>query len=184
MTEVKKVKTELIPLVNVEDKIINIRGKNVLLDHVLAALYGVHTNQLKRQVRRNLDRFPEDFMFELRKEEYDALRCQLGTLKRGQHSKYLPFAFTEQGIAMLSSVLNSKRAIQVNIAIMRIFVKIRKIAHPNILIAKKIKEFQEKLQIHDEDIQTLFETINLIALASIQKKLAKPKEPPKKIGFH
>ncbi len=100
--------SDLIPIERIESKILVIRGQKVLLDSDLAELYRVDTGQLKRQVRRNLDRFPDDFMFELTKEEYDSLRCQFGTLKRGKHSKYLPFAFTEQGVAMLSSVLNSK----------------------------------------------------------------------------
>ena len=91
----------------------------------LAELYMVETKQLKRQVRRNIERFPEDFMFELNKEEYESLRSQFGTLKRGEHSKYLPMAFTEQGVAMLSSVLNSKLAIEVNIQIIRVFSKMR-----------------------------------------------------------
>ncbi|MGB5155897.1 ORF6N domain-containing protein [Desulfobacterium sp. N47] len=91
-----------------------IRGVKVMLDNDLAELYGVDTKQLKRSVRRNIDRFPSDFMFELSKNEYDSLRCQNGTLKRGTHSKYMPFAFTEQGVAMLSSVLNSKKAIEIN----------------------------------------------------------------------
>jgi len=85
-----------------------------MLDRDLAELYGVEVKQLKRQVKRNQDRFPVDFMFELSKEEYDALRSQFGTLKRGEHSKYLPYAFTEQGVAMLSSVLRSTRAVKVN----------------------------------------------------------------------
>lgn len=106
-----------------ENKIINkiywIRDSKVMLVPMaigidLAELYMVETKQLKRQVRRNMDRFPEDFMFELNKEEYDSLRSQFGTLKRGEHSKYLPMAFTEQGVAMLSSVLSSKIAIEVN----------------------------------------------------------------------
>ncbi|MDD5205076.1 MAG: ORF6N domain-containing protein [Desulfobacterales bacterium] len=88
-------------------------------------MYGVETKQLKRAVRRNSRRFPRDFMFELTKEEHDSLRSQFGTLKRGEHSKYMPMAFTEQGIAMLSSVLNSERAIEVNIVIMRAFVQLR-----------------------------------------------------------
>jgi len=86
-----------------------------MLDRDLAELYGVEVKQLKRQVKRNQDRFPVDFMFELSKEEYDALRSQFGTLKRGEHSKYLPYAFTEQGVAMLSSVLRSTRAVKVNV---------------------------------------------------------------------
>lgn len=98
-----------------------------MLDQDLAELYEVEVGQLKRQVRRNIERFPKDFMFELTSEEYTSLRCQNGTLKtgRGQHSKYLPFAFTEEGVAMLSGILRSKTAIQVNINIMRAFVAIR-----------------------------------------------------------
>jgi hypothetical protein len=102
------------PAVSTEDKIINkiywIRGFKVMLDFDLAAMYLVETKQLKRQVRRNIERFPHDFMFELNKEEYNSLRSQSGTLKRGDHSKYLPMAFTEQGVAMLSSVLSSRMA--------------------------------------------------------------------------
>ncbi len=92
----------------IESKILIIRGKKVMLDKDLAVLYGVETKMLNRAVKRNIDRFPDDFMFQLTKEEYaELLRCQIGTLKRGQHSKYLPFAFAENGVAMLSSVLNS-----------------------------------------------------------------------------
>lgn len=105
----------------------DVRGQKVMLDQDLAELYEVEVGQLKRQVRRNIERFPKDFMFELTSEEYTSLRCQNGTLKtgRGQHSKYLPFAFTEEGVAMLSGILRSKTAIQVNINIMRAFVAIR-----------------------------------------------------------
>ena len=99
----------------VEKLILVIRGQKVMLDRDLAELYGVKTKVLKQAVRRNIKRFPDDFMFELTEEENSALRSQFVTLKRGQHSKYLPFAFTEQGVAMLSSVLNSERAIEVNI---------------------------------------------------------------------
>lgn len=95
----------------IERVIVLIRGHKVMLDRDLAELYGVEVKQLKRQVKRNQDRFPADFMFELSKGEYDALRSQFGTLKRGEHSKYLPYAFTEQGVAMLSSVLRSTRAV-------------------------------------------------------------------------
>ena len=97
----------------VQSRIMGIRGDRVMLDHYLAELYGVETKQLKRAVRRNIHRFPPDFMFELTREEYNSLRSQFGTLKRGEHSKYLPMAFTEQGVAMLSSVLKSRRAIEV-----------------------------------------------------------------------
>lgn len=111
----------------IKSSIYEVRGQRVMLDSDLAELYEVEVSQLKRQVRRNIDRFPEDFMFELTREEYDSLRCQNGTIKsgRGQHSKYLPFAFTEEGVAMLSGMLKSKTAMQVNINIMRAFVAIR-----------------------------------------------------------
>ena len=109
----------------IRSRIYEIRGRKVMLDRDLAELYHVETKQLKRQVKRNLTRFPEDFMFELSYEENDALRCQFGTLKRGGHSKYLPYAFTELGIAMLSTVLSSESAIQMNINIMRAFVLMR-----------------------------------------------------------
>ena len=112
---------------NIKDLIYEIRGQRVMLDHDLADMYEVEVSQLKRQVRRNIDRFPQDFMFELTSEEVTALRCQNGILKtgRGQHSKYPPFAFTEEGVAMLSGLLRSKIAIQVNINIMRAFVAVR-----------------------------------------------------------
>ena len=111
----------------IKSSIYEVRGQRVMLDSDLAELYEVEVSQLKRQVRRNIDRFPEDFMFELTREEYDSLRCQNGTIKsgRGQHSKYLPFAFTEEGVAMLSGMLKTKTAVQVNINIMRAFVAIR-----------------------------------------------------------
>ena len=112
---------------NIKDVIYEIRGQKVMLDNDLAEMYEVEVSQLKRQVRRNIDRFPKDFMFELTPEEVSSLRCQNGTLKtgRGQHSKYAPFAFTEEGVAMLSGLLRSKIAIQVNINIMRAFVAVR-----------------------------------------------------------
>ena len=111
----------------IENIIYDVRGVKVMLDYDLATLYEVDVAQLKRQVRRNIERFPEDFMFELTAEEVSVLRCQNGILKtgRGQHSKYPPFAFTEEGVAMLSGILRSKVAVQVNINIMRAFVAVR-----------------------------------------------------------
>lgn len=111
----------------IQNKIFEIRGQKIMLDFDLALLYSVENKRLKEAVRRNPNRFPEDFMFELSKIEYDSLRTQFATLKngRGQHLKYLPFAFTEQGIAMLSSVLKSEKAIEINISIIRAFVTIR-----------------------------------------------------------
>lgn len=112
---------------NIKDVIYEIRGQKVMLDSDLAEMYEVEVSQLKRQVRRNIDRFPKDFMFELTPEEVASLRCHFGILKtgRGQHSKYTPFVFTEEGVAMLSGLLRSKVAIQVNINIMRAFVAVR-----------------------------------------------------------
>ena len=115
-------KTLPIPVERIEKVILLVRGQKVMLDKDLAVLYGVETRVLKQAVRRNRNRFPSDFMFELTKEENRSLRSQNVILEPGRYSKYLPFAFTEQGVAMLSSILNSERAIEVNIAIMRVFV--------------------------------------------------------------
>ena len=162
----------LIPVEMIERKIYLIRGDKVLLDGDLAELYGVEVKHLKRQVRRNLTRFPEDFMFELRKEEYDSLRSHFGTLKRGEHIKYLPYAFTEQGVAMLSSVLNSERAIHVNIAIMRAFVKLREMLATHKDLARKLNEMENK---YDAQFKVVFDAI---------RQLMTPPEPKKrKIGF-
>ena len=150
----------------IEKKIFLIRGLNVMLDRDLAELYGVETKYLTRQVRRNIERFPEDFMFRLTKEEF--LRCQIVTSSlRSQivtsswgGRRYLPYAFTEQGVAMLSSVLNSKRAIQVNIGIMRVFVNIRKLVSTNKGILNRFYQLEEEVQLHDEKIRTIFEVIH------------------------
>jgi phage regulator Rha-like protein len=159
----------------IQRRIMRIRGDRVMLDHHLAELYGVETKQLKRAVRRNIRRFPPDFMFELTREEYNSLRSQIGTIKRGEHSKYLPMAFTEQGVAMLSSVLNSKRAIEVNILIMRAFIRLREAMAGSKELARKLDELEKRIAGHDESIQTLFQAI---------RQLMAPKEAPKKrIGF-
>jgi len=172
--------SDLIPLEQIESKILLIRGQKVLLDHDLAELYGVATKALKRQVRRNIDRFPDDFMFEITSVEVESLRRQFGTLEKGKHSKYLPFAFTEQGIAMLSSVINSKQAILVNITIMRTFVKMRHLGKVNIEIESAFEEIRQKLDCHDEDIGTLFEMLQMLFISSKPH----PKKSNKKIGFH
>src|SRR4030065_1326434 len=130
---------QLIPIERISSKIFLIRNEKVLLDFGLAELYGVEAKQLKRAVRRNIYRFPLDFMFPLTKAENNSLRSQIGTLKRGEHSKYLPYAFTEQGVAMLSSVLKSKRAVQVNIEIMRAFVRLRQIMSTHRDLARKLE---------------------------------------------
>jgi phage regulator Rha-like protein len=164
----------LIPVELIEKKILLIRGEKVMLDADLADLYGVEAKHLKRQVRRNIDRFPADFMIQLSKEEYDSLRHHFGTLKRGQHSKYLPYAFTEQGVAMLSSVLNSERAVKVNIEIMRAFVRLRQMLASNAELARKLDALEKK---YDDQFQIVFEAI---------RQLMIPPEPSQKsrIGFH
>ena len=167
---------EIVPQGLIQQKIFLIRGHKVMLDSDLAELYKVETKQLKRQVRRNIERFPDDFMFELTQKEYkDFLRCQFGTLKRGKYSKYIPYAFTEQGVAMLSSVLNSGRAILVNIAIMRAFVKLRRILSTNKELAHKLSQLEKKIEKHDGEIKAIFETIRQL--------MAPPEEPRRKIGF-
>ena len=143
-----------------------------MLDRDLARLYEIETKVLKQAVRRNRKRFPGDFMFELSREEYQPLRSQIGTLKRGTHSKYLPYAFTEQGVAMLSSVLNSDRAIKVNIQIMRAFIQLRQMLFSNEELKRKIEAMEEK---YDEQFQIVFEAI---------KQLFETEEKPqRKIGF-
>ena len=161
-----------IPVERIESAILLIRGEKVLLGRTLAELYGVETKQLKRAVRRNIRRFPSDFMFELTKEEYEFLRYQFGTLKRGEHSKYLPLAFTEQGVAMLSSVLNSNRAIEVNILIMRAFVRLRGMISSHKELLRKLEDMEMK---YDQQIQGVFE--------AIRQLMTPPDSPRKKIGF-
>ncbi len=159
----------------IEGRIHVIRGLKVMLDRDLAELYGVDTKQLKRQVRRNLGRFPEDFMFELTVLEQDSLRSQFGTLKQGAHTKYLPMAFTEQGVAMLSSVLNSEQAIRVNIQVIRVFTRMRQMLLSHREILQKLEQLEGRVTGHDEEIQALFD--HLTALGS-------PTEQPRKaIGF-
>ena len=156
-----------------------VRDYKIMLDAELAELYGVETKYLKRQVNRNLDRFPSDFMFRLTKQETANLRCQIGTSSFSHGGvRYRPMAFTEHGILMLSSVLGSSKAVQVNIAIMRAFVKLREILSTNKELAHKFSELERKVQDHDEVIQDI--------LAAIREMLnppalrAKPKGP---IGF-
>jgi uncharacterized protein YjcR len=159
---------ELIPVEIIERRIYLIRGHKVLLDGDLAELYGVEVKQLKRQVRRNINRFPEDFMSQLQKEEYASIRSHFGTLKRGEHSKYLPYAFTEQGVAMLSGVLNSERAVKVNIQIMRTFVRLRQMLASNAELARKLEALESK---YDAQFKVVFDAIRqLMAPAETKKK--------------
>ncbi len=164
-----------VPSVIIENKIYLIRGKKVMIDKDLAELYEVTTSYLNRQVRRNIARFPEDFMIQLSREEFDSLICHFGTSKKGGTRK-LPLAFTEQGIAMLSGILNSPRAIQVNIAIMRAFVKLRELMATHHDLAKKINDLERQYKDHDQKIVMIYEAI---------RKLMTPPETKKgKIGFY
>jgi hypothetical protein len=165
---------ELVPYKVIENKIYLIRGQKVMMDEDLAMLYGVLTKYLNQQVRRNITRFPEDFRFQLTREEAENLRLHFATSSYGGR-RYLPFAFTEHGILMLSSVLNSKRAIDVNIQIMRIFVKIREILSAHKDLAHKLDQLEQKVGSHDVDIRQIFNAI---------RQIMKPtKEKSKKIGF-
>lgn len=158
----------------VERNILLIREHRVMLDTDLAILYGVPTNRLNEQVMRNKKRFPSDFMFQLTAEEVERLRSQFATLKpgRGQHRKYRPYVFTEQGVAMLSSVLHSERAIQVNIAIMRAFVQLREMVGSNKGLARRLNELEKK---YDSQFRVVFE--------AIRELMAEPEPKVKRIGF-
>jgi len=148
-----------------------------MLDRDLADLYGVNTKALKQAVKRNIDRFPSDFMFKLNKEEFTHWRSQIVTSNSGDRMglRYAPMVFTEQGVAMLSSVLNSKRAIDVNIAIMRAFVKMREMLATNKEFSGKLKIIEDQLAEHDEQFQMVFEVIKQL--------LAEEEKPKQKIGF-
>jgi hypothetical protein len=164
----------VIPMEVIEGKILLVRGRKVILDRDLAELYKVETFNLNKAVKRNIDRFPSDFMFQLTSEEADSLRFQIGMSKatgRGGR-RYLPYVFTEQGVAMLSGVLNSKRAVQVNIAIMRAFVKLREMIASHKDLEKKLSELEKKF---DGQFQIVFEAIRQLMV--IEEK------PKKKIGF-
>ncbi len=173
---------DLIPQEVIERKIYLIRGKKVMLDRDLAKLYGVPTRRLKEQVKRNMKRFPEDFMFELTMEELEILRSQIATSRWGGE-RYLPYVFMEQGVAMLSSVLNSERAIEVNIAIMRTFVRLREILLKHKDLAAKIAALELKYKNHDMRFSEYDKHIMAI-FEAIKKLMAPPPEKPRRIiGF-
>ncbi len=162
----------LIPVEMIEKKILLIRGEKVMLDADLAELYGVETKMLVRAVKRNIDRFPADFMIQLNREEFENLRFQFGTSSRWGGRRYLPYAFTEQGVAMLSSVLSSKRAVQVNIAIMRAFVKLREMLATHKDLARKLNAMEKK---YDSQFKVVFDAIRQLMIPPSPKK--------RKIGF-
>jgi len=169
--------TLLVPLERIERRIFLIRGQKVMLDSDLADLYEVETGALNRQVKRNLSRFPEDFMFQLSEEEAQNLKCQIGISSSawgGRRS--LPYVFTEHGIAMLSSVLQSERAVQVNILIVRAFIKLREVLASHKAMAQKLLELEDRLDTHDESIQEIFTALK-------QLMEPPPPKPRKPIGF-
>jgi hypothetical protein len=174
-----KAKQELQALV-AEQKILNkiyaIRGEKIMLDQDLAAMYNVETKQLKRQVKRNIERFPKDFMFELTPKEFENLRSQIGTSSWGG-TRYMPMAFTEQGVAMLSSILNSKTAIEVNIRIIRVFTKMREFALTHKEILLQLSKLEKEVKGNSKDIENIF-----AVLKELIAKDAKP-TPRNKIGF-
>jgi hypothetical protein len=166
--------TALIPTARIERRILLLRGEKVMLDRELAELYGVKTKALNQAVKRNIERFPADFMFQLSNEEAGQIsRSQIVTLESGKNLKYRPYAFTEQGVAMLSSVLRSDRAIQVNLAIMRTFVQLRQILSSHADLARKLAALEGK---YDKQFRVVFDAIR--ALMSEKKK------PKREIGFH
>ncbi len=176
----------LVPDEVVMSKIYMIRGQKVMLDKDLAEIYGVETKRLKEQVRRNINRFPVRFMFELTRNEYnDVLRSHFATLEQGGYSKYLPFAFSEYGLLMLSNVLKSEQAIQVSIRIIDVFVKLRQILADNTeirldieFIKNTLEKHSRKMDNHDKNIELVFTQLD-----RLQEKAEQPKSESKSIGF-
>lgn len=167
---------------SIQNRIYEIRGERVMLDRDLAGLYETETKALNLAVRRNIKRFPPDFMFQLTKEEFEGLRFQIETLERGrgQHSKYLPYAFTEQGVAMLSGILHSDKAINMNIAIMRAFVEIRRIVFKQNDLKEQFREIRERLSEHDVQLNHIYDAMeNLLDEKAAQRKW----EERERIGF-
>lgn len=165
----------IVPIEVIEKKIYLIRGQKVMLSLHLAELYGVETRVLNQAVKRTIQRFPEDFMFQINEFEANQLVSQNVIPHKKYFGGFLPYAFTEQGVAMLSSVLNSERAIQVNIAIIRAFVKLKEILSTNKELAGKLAELERKMERHDKEIKVIFD--------AIRQLMAPPEPKEKKIGF-
>ncbi|MFA5803523.1 MAG: ORF6N domain-containing protein [Melioribacteraceae bacterium] len=166
---------EILPTERIENKILLIRGQKVMLDRDLAELYGVPTKVLNQAVKRNNERFPTDFMFVLTKSEKDELVTNCDRFNSLKHSTVLPYAFTEYGALMLASVLNSPRAIEAGIYVVRAFVHLKEILLTHKELAQKLKELEYKIETHDEQITAIFEAINQL--------LSPPPAPKRKIGF-
>ena len=159
----------------IENRIYFIRNKKVMLDRDLAELYDVETRVLNQAVKRNIERFPNDFMFQLSDSEADMMVSQNVIPSKKYFGGHLPYVFTEQGVAMLSGVLNSDRAIQVNIAIMRVFVRLRGLIESNKELARKLNQLELKVERHDDEIKAIFD--------AIRQLMAPPEKPARKIGF-
>ena len=170
--------SKLIVLEQIEPLIKTIRGQKVILDNDLARLYGVTTKRLNQQARRNINRFPEDFLFQLNQDETDSLRLQIATLKnqRGQHRKYAPLAFTEHGAFMAATVLNSPQAIEMSVFVVRTFVKLRHLVLGHQELAAKLNQLESKVAGHDESIQQI--------VAAIRQLTSAPEPEPRRMGFH
>src|ERR1017187_2799666 len=166
----------LIPIERIQNFIFLIRGEKVLLGQQLAELYGVPVKVLIQAVKRNQERFPNDFMFQLTRQEFANLKSQFVTSSWGGLRRAVPYAFTEQGVAMLSSVLRSGRAVQVNVAIMRAFVSLRRLLATNETLARKFAELERRLEGQDQAIKSLFD--------AIRELMAPPAKPRREIGFH
>jgi len=169
------IKAEIIPIKRIEKKILLIRNQKVMIDRDLAELYGVATKRLNEQVKRNKERFPFDFMFQLTLEEKSEVVANCDHLKNLKYSPNLPYAFTEHGALMLASVLNSSRAVEASIYVVRAFIRLREILLTHKELAKKLKELELKIDSHDQQIQSIFEVINQL--------LIPPEKPKQKIGF-
>lgn len=166
--------TAIVPIERIESRILLIRAHRVMLDSDLAELYGVTTKRLNEQVKRNKQRFPADFMFQLTSDEAKSLRSQIATSKRGGR-RYRPYAFTEHGAIMAASVLNSHRAIEISVYVVRAFVKLREMLRTHKELARKLAELEKRIEGHDEEIMALFE--------AIRQLMEPPERSPKRIGF-
>jgi hypothetical protein len=171
----EEISPAIIPNEVIVNKIYLFRGVKVMLDSDLAELFGVDTKRLKEQVRRNIERFPEHFMFELTKEENEVLRSQIVTLEQGKYSKYLPFAFSEHGILQLSNVLKSKQAIEVSIKIIDVFVQLRTMVLSNTEIRLEVEKIKKKVDNQDKNIEVIFRYFDEL--------LEQKAQPRKQIGY-
>ncbi|MGM9477626.1 ORF6N domain-containing protein [Pedobacter sp. GSP4] len=171
----EEISLEIIPNEVIINKIYLFRGVKVMLDSDLAELFGVETKKLKQQVRRNIERFPEHFMFELTKEENEVLRSQFVTLEQGKYSKYLPFAFSEHGILQLSNVLKSKQAVEVSIKIIDVFVQLRTMVLSNTEIRLEVEKIKKKVDNQDKNIEVIFRYFDEL--------LEQQQQPRKEIGY-